>query len=186
MPTTVHSIPSSLISRPTMAGSRLKRDSQNDSLITTTSRRFSSSSARERAAGNRRDAKHVEDACRHPLARHRFGVAVAAGHHHAADVRRKAGDLLERPAARVPVEHVRRRCEASRVASQRLPDRDQPIGVGVGQRPQQRRVDQREDRAVGADAERQRRHRDRREHWRRAQLPERELHIVTAALRTTG
>ena len=45
-PTTVHRIPSILMSRPTMAGSRLKRDSHNDSLITMTWRRFSSSSGR--------------------------------------------------------------------------------------------------------------------------------------------
>ena len=178
-PTTVHRIPSILISWPTMAGSRLKRDSHNASLITMTWRRFSFVLGHERAAGDRLDAEHVEDARRHPLARHRFGVAVAAGHHHAADVRRKAGDRLERPAARVPVEHVRRRREASRVRAGGLPDRDQPIRVGVRQRPQQRRVDQREDRAVGADAERERQSPRRREHRRRTQLAERELHVVT-------
>ena len=37
-----------------------------------------------------------------------------AGHHHAADARREAGDLLERAAARVPVEHVERRDVAPR------------------------------------------------------------------------
>ena len=44
IPTTLHRIPSILISCPTMAGSRLNRDSHNDSLITITLRRFSSSS----------------------------------------------------------------------------------------------------------------------------------------------
>ena len=133
----------------------------------------------ERPAGDRRDAKHVEDPCRHPLARHRLGVAVAAGHHHPADVRGKAGDLLERAAAPVPVEHVRRRGEAPRVRVGGLPDRDQPIRVAIRQRPKQRRVDEREDRAVGTDAECQRRHRDCREHRRRTQLAKRKLHIVT-------
>ena len=36
----------------------------------------------------------------------------------------------------------------------RVPHEDQPIAVGIGQRPQQRRVDRAEDGGVGADAER--------------------------------
>ena len=43
----------------------------------------------ERPAGNRRDAKHVEDPGGDPLPRDRLGVAVGAGHHHAADARRE-------------------------------------------------------------------------------------------------
>ena len=42
------------------------------------------------------------------------------------------------------------------VVALRFPDRDEPIGLAVRQRPQQRGIDEREDRAVGADAERQR------------------------------
>ena len=69
--------------------------------------------------------------CRDTVSR----VAVAAGHHHAADARREAGDRLERAAARLPVQHVRRRGEAARGRSRLLPDRDEPIrhrGYGSG------------------------------------------------------
>ena len=91
-PTTVHSSPSSLSSLPTIDGSRLKRVSHSPSLITTPRRRCCFVFGRERAAGNRLDAEHVEDARRHPLPRHRLRVAVASGHHHAAHRRRVAGD----------------------------------------------------------------------------------------------
>ena len=59
-------------------------------------------------------------------------------------------------------------------------------GFGERQRAQQRRVHEREDRAVGADAERQRRHRDRGERGRLAQLAEREGHVVAQLLEPGG
>ena len=52
-PTTVHRIPSILISCPTMAGSRLKRDSHNVSLITMTLAALLFVLGEERAAGDR-------------------------------------------------------------------------------------------------------------------------------------
>ena len=111
-------MPSRRISRPTTPGSALKRVRQNASLSTTTFARLRVVVGGERPAGDRRDAEHVEDAGRDPLPRDGFGVAVRAGHHHAADARREAGDLLERAAARVPVEHVERR-HVARAASSR-------------------------------------------------------------------
>ena len=49
------------------------------------------------------------------------------------------------------------------LACQHVAGRDEPVGLMVGQWPQQHRVDDAEDRGVGADTERQRQHRDRRE-----------------------
>jgi hypothetical protein len=51
---------------------------------------------------------------------------------------------------------------------------------------QQSRVDEGEDGAVGADAERQRNRRDERETWRASQLPKRERHIVAEAPRISA
>ena len=64
-------------------------------------------------------------------------------------------------------------------AAASLPDHHQALGLGEWKRTEQRRVDQREDGAVGADAERQCDRRDERESRRASQLPNRELHIVT-------
>ena len=133
---------------------------------------------KKRAARDRMDAEHVENARRDPLPGDGFGVAVGARHHHAADVRRKAGDRLERAAARLPVEHVERRAVAARVRLGPLPDRDQPSGITVGQRLQQRRVDKGKYRAVRADSQCQGQHRHDREPRCPPQLPPRELHIV--------
>ena len=75
------------------------------SLITTTFARFASSSAGETSGRQSASTPSTSKMpARDPLARDGFGVAVRAGHHHAADARREAGDLLERAAARVPVE----------------------------------------------------------------------------------
>jgi hypothetical protein len=132
----------------------------------------------ERPAGDRRDPEHVEYSRGDPLPRHRFGVAVRAGHDHAADGWREAGNLLERPAPRVPVEHVERRHVAGGVLRGPLPQGDESIGLTEGQRPEQGRIDEREDRAVGADAERQGQRGDQREARRVPQLPERGFQIV--------
>jgi hypothetical protein len=87
-------------------------------------------------------------------------------------------DNWGRAAPRVPVEHVQGRHEAARGRRARLGNRDQPVRIAERQRPQQRGVDQREDRAVGADPERQREDRDDSEGGRDPQLPERELEII--------
>ena len=68
---------------------------------------------------------------------------------------------------------------ASRFALGGFPDRDQPIRIGVGQRPEERRVDKREDCAVAADAKRQRRIATM-VNTGECELPEREFQIVTS------
>src|SRR5204862_5551365 len=55
---------------------------------------------------------------------------------------------------------------------------DEPVRLRIGQRPQQRRVDHREDRDVGADAERQREDRGEREARLANQEAERVAEIV--------
>ena len=58
-------------------------------------------------------------------------------------------------------------------------DHHETIGLGERERPQQRRVGEREEGAVGADAERQRDRRDDREARRPSQLPDRKPDIVS-------
>jgi hypothetical protein len=171
MPTTVNIMPSRRMSRPTTVGSRSKRVAtrlaQDDDIR---SRRVIG--GQKGPAGNRLDADRVEEPGSHPLPGDRFRRAVAAVHDHAADVRYESGDRLERAAALVPVGHVERRHAGVGRALAALPDHDQPIGGRERQRAQQRGVDQREDRAVGADAERERHGGDERERGRSPQLPE--------------
>jgi hypothetical protein len=54
----------------------------------------------------------------------------------------------------------------------------EPLRVAKWQRPQQGGISQREHRAVGADAERQRDRGDERESWRRPQLPRGEHQVL--------
>ena len=64
-----------------------------------------------------------------------------------------------------------RRCAAPDPSQ--LPDGDQLIGRGIGQRPEERRIDDAEDRGVDADAEGQRRHSGGGEAWRLREEPQR-------------
>ena len=178
MPITVKSVPSRRSSRPTMPGSALKRVRQNASLITTRVGAGGLVLGGERPAGNRCDAEDVENPGRDPLAGNRLRVAIGAGHHHAADARRKARDVLERAAARLPVEQVERRGVALRNGRGLLPDRHEAIGVAVRKRAEERGIDEREDGAVGADAERERQRRHQGEGGRALQLPDREPEVA--------
>ena len=110
---------------------------------------------------------------------HGFGGAVGAAHHHAADVRRRIRPISSN--VRLRSFQSSMLSGATRLAatsSRALPEHDEPLGLAERQRAEQRRVDQREDRAVGADAERERHRRDGGERRRAAQLPRREPHVV--------
>jgi hypothetical protein len=96
-------------------------------------------------------------------------------------VERVARDAREAAAALAHVEEVRIRELARRLAGRALPDLDQPLRVAVGQGPQQRRLDGREDRRVRADAERQRDDRDRGEAAVAQERPQRVAHVLPQA-----
>ncbi len=132
----------------------------------------------KRAAGDGFDPEDVEESGRDPLASDGFGRPVFAVHDHAADVGDEPGDQLEAAAAIVPVGHVDRRHAVARRAIRALPDHDQAIGIGEWQRTKQRRIDQREDGAVGANAERQRQDGHEREARRSPELPQGKLQVV--------
>jgi hypothetical protein len=57
-------------------------------------------------------------------------------------------------------------------------ERHDPLAIGIRQRVEEQSVDDAEDRAVGADAERQREHGHRGEHRCLGQMPERESHVL--------
>ena len=96
---------------------------------------------RERAAQRRRRAGHVEVIVRRLLAEERLGhVAAGDARVPAAD----AGQALEDVGLRLPVEMLRRTRPLRRrpaVRAQVLPHDHQPVGIGIGQRPEQQRVD---------------------------------------------
>ena len=113
------------------------------------------------AAGDRRDPEHIEEVRRH-------GLSISGCATPSAPVI----DVWLVSAAAI-ASNVRLRSlqstKSSGFAAPRRPSGsdlrhgDESIGVGVWQRPQQRRVGDGEHRAVGADAERQRQHGDHRE-----------------------
>ena len=117
----------------------------------------------ERPAGNRLDAEGVEEPGCDPLAGDVLGETVGAGHHHAADARDVARDDVEGAVAIAPVGHVQGRHGTARGRRAALGEHHQPIRVAERQRTEQRRVDEREDRAVRADAQGERQDRDGRE-----------------------
>lgn len=118
----------------------------------------------EEAAGDRR-AWHL---FRRQRARHREGLARDRGHR------------LEPAGAGLPVGEVggRRRGPQGRALRRRRADRDQAVGAGERQRPQQHRVDRAEDGGVGADADREREHRHGREGRLAQQGPRRNPEVV--------
>ncbi len=95
--------------------------------------------------------------------------------------RREAGDRLELRALAPPVEEVRvgSLAPVELFLRVRLPEVDEPRRVFEGQRPQERRVHDREDGAVGADAQRQRHDRDQSE----ARLLQQHAHRVSHVLK---
>jgi len=109
---------------------------------------------KERAPDNRTDTEDVEEAGGHPLSGHVLGEAVRAGHHHAAHARDVGGDQLERAIPPVPVQKVPRRYRAPCRCGAPFGHHHEALGFPERKRAQERGVDQGEDGAVGADAER--------------------------------
>ena len=109
----------------------------------------------EPGAEQGRDRQRLEDLRLGQRGRHALG-ALRAGQIDAARHERAHG--REGPRALAPVAKRRRRhrTHAEAAAQQTGPvDVHEAIGLGIGQRPEHQRVDQREDRRVRADAERQ-------------------------------
>ncbi len=121
----------------------------------------------ERAPDQRRDAERREEVGRDVHADDFFRRA-RSGQVDAVVVERR--DPLECRRALAPADEVRRRehVGAARPPRVGFPHHDQASGIAERQRLEQHRVDDREDRRVRADAQRERQHRDRRE-ARRAQ-----------------
>ena len=110
----------------------------------------------ERAAHNRDDLEDVEEVGAGALTLCRLDRTVRSGQQRAAaHASLHEGDALERPALQVPVAHVQRRDAGLGRRRRALPQHHQPIGLAERQRPHQRRIGQRENGAVDADAERQ-------------------------------
>ena len=160
-PRTSYEAPFSMIARPTIAGSAPIRCGQNPCARITT--RLTAGRAVRRGE------------CAASRGRRRQRVEEFPGVTRAADLRRIAeagqreararipGDPLERLARTPPVLEVRIRADVLVEPLPRVvgPQHHQPVGLRVGQRPQQHRVDDGEDRGIRADAERQRERRDR-------------------------
>ena len=115
----------------------------------------------ERPAGDGRDAEHIEEARgdRLPIGALQrtigsFDERTSAG------TEGDSGQGLERARLLFEVAEVERRHTGARHRRMARPDHDEPIGLRIRKRTDQRRVSQREYRAVRADAERQRERRD--------------------------
>ena len=115
---------------------------------------------RQSVAENRPHTERLEEVGRDRRARHADAIAAAGQRDRALEVGR---DLLERAGLLPPVLEVRGRDAVARLRVHPivLPDRHHPGGIAERQRPQQDRVDDREDGGVGADAEGERQHDDR-------------------------
>ncbi len=147
-PTIVNGTPLTASERPTTPGSRWKRRSQKRSLMTSVGpsgpppRR--SSSGRQQAAERRADAERLEEAAAHHQRFDRIGLAAVREVESFVGPGERAGDAPGHP---IPQRFPDRVGQAAAVED------DQLAGTLDRQRPQQQRVDEREDGGVGADAE---------------------------------
>ena len=141
----------------------------------------SASPADEQPAGQRPRADHAEHLRLHDHAANLLGRAAVAGE--VADRRAEDARRLERGAALRPREVVAGVDDVARAVARDvvLPHHHQPLGVGVGERRQQRRVDQLEGGGRGADAQGQ--HGDDRggERRRAPQQPQRVAQLAAQA-----
>ena len=182
-PTTVWGRPFNRISRPMSVGSLAKARAPEPFAQHDGGGRRPFVRRKKCPARHRGDAEHVEERRRDELAIDALDPAVGSLEQRtAAKIRRDRRGRLERS---VPLLHITQVDRAHRRASGRrtpLPDHHQPIGLGVGQRAQHRRVGEREHRAVGADPERQRQYRDQREARRAFHLADGEPHVAAEVL----
>ena len=116
-------------------------------------------------APQRGPAEQGEEALRDDRAQHRLRVRAEA---HVVPVRRPAGRVLERAAARHQVLEI----------GDRSPGHHEAVDRGMGQGAEQDRVDHAEERDVGADAQGQRGHGDEGERGAGAESPQRETEIL--------
>jgi hypothetical protein len=133
----------------------------------------------ECAPRDRRDAEHVEKAGCHGLPLDGFNAAIRSGDQRAsAHPRLNRLQAIEAPGLAPDVLERGYGDWNARQGRAALDDGQQPIGFTERQRSQQRRIGQREDGAVGANAERQRRDGDERKSGRGSQLPNRKAHVL--------
>ena len=108
----------------------------------------------EQAAEGGTDAEHRQQVRRHPDRADAFRLAAAGQVVVAADGERDVGEGAG--AADVEVLRGREPVLGDAQARRSVPEDDEAIGIGVGQRAEEQRAGDAEDRGVGADAERQR------------------------------
>ena len=163
MPTTVYGRESNVSVRPTAFGSDWSRFTQNCRVITTTGAR-SSSPWRNVRPDDRRHAQDVEVVVRDDRGADALRL-IADARHRDRQSALSAASATEALLRAPQVLELRHRCgQPLLTAIGRLaPEPDQRVGVRVGQRAHEQAVDQREDRRVRTNAERQREHGHRRE-----------------------
>ncbi len=130
-------------------------------------------------------AEHRQQVRRHADRADALGLAVAGQVLVAADRER---DLLEPAVARPDVEVLRGREPVLHDAEARraVPEDDEAVGIRVGQRAQQERAGDAEDRGVRADAQRDREHGGEREPGRLPEGPERVAEVLRERLHGRG
>ena len=116
--------------------------------------------------------------------RHAFGGRALANAESAALVERLAVEEVRERQPIVVVGHRRAGALDAR-ARKRVVEKDEAVGFGIRQRPQQHGADDGEDRGVGADAERQRQDGGQREGAILAEQPEREAEILNQSFHVT-
>ena len=112
------------------------------------------------AADDRRQLEHAKQARRHARCTDALRVPLARQD---AAAGRRAADGVEDGVLIAPVDVLGKRRRARGTERLRVVDRDERVGIGEWQRFDQHRVHDAEHRRVGADAERQRDHGQRRE-----------------------
>ena len=135
---------------------------------------------RSRIAGARASGSPVvrTTRCDTPVGTHGHGtISSRPGAPRARQAVHVSGQRLEDLVALLPVDVVARRDEERRRRA-RLLDRHQSVGLGVGQRPEQHRVDEAEDRRVRADSDPQREDDDQAEARVPPEAPQGVLHVA--------
>jgi hypothetical protein len=138
----------------------------------------------EPAAERHRQAEEIEEAFSDEIDRRVERLGILPQQRDVERRRREGGRPRDRAGPCRQPRDFGRSDEARRHPSVRVPrpKRDEIVGMGEGQRPQERRVHRTEDRRRGPDADRQRGDSRQREGRRRRQLPDRVSEILRESI----
>jgi hypothetical protein len=139
----------------------------------------------EGSSENRLPSERAEERRRH---RKRPELLRLTARHEADAARREERRVLDRRRLRPPVDVVRNRDAGLPQPHQRVrvPDEHQPVGMGVGQRREQRLVDEAENRRIRPDPQRERQDGDDGEDRLLSERPERKSDVLHGGLRRSG